>query len=243
MSPLRPLPRSLAPLPDESLVGFLLRLAHHNNVSPGTIVRHTGLSSHWTGLTEHLSISQQYLQTPEQSAEFVRTTRLGEDEVANLFLAPFGARFGPLDATLIRRPRGPILHGNHDVFRRWSRFCPHCLAGDSGIERAHGGSWKRLWRLPPVFACPVYRCLLRHNCAKCGHLGRARPGLCAPAGSPRARGRQNAQLSEELPAAEVPPHPQDSHHDRGNPPVRDSTRPRVATCAAWRLVVLTGQVD
>lgn len=171
MTPLRPLPRSLAPLPDESLVGLLLRLAHHNNVSPGTIVRHTGLSTHRTGLTEHLSISQQYLPTPEQSAEFARTTRLGEDEVANLFLAPFGARYGPLDATLIRRPRGRILHGNHDVFRRWSRFCPSCLAGDSDIERAHGGSWKRLWRLPPVFACPAHRCLLRHNCAKCGHLG------------------------------------------------------------------------
>ncbi|MFB7560102.1 TniQ family protein [Streptomyces brevispora] len=171
MSPLRPLPSSLAPLQDESLAGFLLRLAHHNNVSPGTIIRHTGLSTHRAGLAEHLSISQQYLQAPEKSAEFARTTRLDEDEVVKLFLAPLGARYGPLDATLIRRPRERVLHGNHDVFRRWSRFCPRCLAGGSDIERVHGGSWKRLWRLPPVFACPAHRCLLRHNCAKCGHLG------------------------------------------------------------------------
>lgn len=54
MPQLRPLPRSLAPLPDESLVGFLLRLAHHNNVSPGTIVSRTGMSAHRTALTEHI---------------------------------------------------------------------------------------------------------------------------------------------------------------------------------------------
>ncbi|MEU7322646.1 TniQ family protein [Streptomyces griseoviridis] len=65
MPQLRSLPRSLAPLPGESLVGFLLRLAHHNNVSPGTIVSRTGVSAHLTALTEHIPLSQQYLQTPE----------------------------------------------------------------------------------------------------------------------------------------------------------------------------------
>ncbi|MEV8340685.1 TniQ family protein [Streptomyces niveus] len=171
MSSLRPLPRSLAPLPDESLAGFLLRLAHHNNVSPGMIVRHTGLSTHRTALIEHISVSQQYLQTPEQAVEFARTTRLGQDEVPNLFLAPFGSRYGPLDGSLMRRPPERILHSNRDVFRHWSRFCPGCLAGDSDIERAHGGSWKRLWRLPPVFVCFTHRCFLRHSCSECGHLG------------------------------------------------------------------------
>ncbi|MES9509675.1 TniQ family protein [Streptomyces sp. NPDC000609] len=93
MPQLRPLPRSLAPLSDESLVGFLLRLAHHNNVSPGTIVNRTGMSAHRTALIEHIPLSQQYLQTPEQAAEFSRTTRLRPDEVPNFFLAPFGSRF------------------------------------------------------------------------------------------------------------------------------------------------------
>ncbi|MFG2863234.1 TniQ family protein [Streptomyces sioyaensis] len=177
MPQLRPLPRSLAPLSDESLVGFLLRLAHHNNVSPGTIVNRTGMSAHRTALIEHIPLSQQYLQTPDQAAEFARTTRLRPDEVPNFFLAPFGSRYGPLDTALMRRSPKRILHSNRGVFRRWSRFCPRCLAGDSDVERAHGGSWKRLWRLPPVFACTTHRCLLRHNCFECGHPGLEAQGI------------------------------------------------------------------
>ncbi|GHE00023.1 TniQ family protein [Streptomyces alanosinicus] len=93
------------------------------------------------------------------------------------FLAPFGSRYGPLDTTLMRRQPDRILHSNHGVFRQWTRFCPRCLAGGSNIERAHGGSWKRLWRLPPVFSCLTHRCLLRHNCFKCSHLGLEVQGL------------------------------------------------------------------
>jgi hypothetical protein len=39
------LPRSLAPLPDESLHGFLLRLAHRLDTSPLRLARVTGLVS------------------------------------------------------------------------------------------------------------------------------------------------------------------------------------------------------
>ena len=39
----RPLPRSLTPLPDESLAGFLLRLSCRLHVPPGQIASMTGL--------------------------------------------------------------------------------------------------------------------------------------------------------------------------------------------------------
>lgn len=171
MPGLRPLPRSLTPFRDESLAGFVLRLAHHNTASPGTIVRHTGLSAHRTVILEHISIRQQYQQLPEQIAEFARTTRLSRDEVSELFMAPLGPRYGPLNEALTGRPADRMLYNNRGIFRHWSRFCPLCLAGDSDIERAHGGNWKRLWRLPPVFTCATHRCMLRHDCTQCGHHG------------------------------------------------------------------------
>src|SRR6266508_4985161 len=40
----RPLPRSLDPLADESLPGFLLRLAYRLGISPARLVTLTGLS-------------------------------------------------------------------------------------------------------------------------------------------------------------------------------------------------------
>lgn len=39
------LPRSLAPLPNESLLGFLLRLSHRLDTSPLRLAKATGLTS------------------------------------------------------------------------------------------------------------------------------------------------------------------------------------------------------
>ena len=40
----RPLPRSLDPLPDESLIGFMLRLSHRLDLPPARIATLTGLA-------------------------------------------------------------------------------------------------------------------------------------------------------------------------------------------------------
>ncbi len=42
---LSPLPRSLDPLPDESLPGYLLRLAHRLGLAPARIMQLTGLTA------------------------------------------------------------------------------------------------------------------------------------------------------------------------------------------------------
>ena len=44
MTSLSPLPRSLDPLPEESLPGYLLRLAHRLGLAPVRILQLTGLS-------------------------------------------------------------------------------------------------------------------------------------------------------------------------------------------------------
>ena len=41
---LSPLPRSLDPLPDESLPGYLLRLAHRLGLAPARVMQLTGLA-------------------------------------------------------------------------------------------------------------------------------------------------------------------------------------------------------
>ncbi|MFE2599832.1 hypothetical protein ACFXCZ_25610 [Streptomyces sp. NPDC059396] len=43
LSDLRPLPRSLDPLEDESLPGYLLRLSHRLSIGPGPLVLRAGL--------------------------------------------------------------------------------------------------------------------------------------------------------------------------------------------------------
>ena len=42
---LSPLPRSLDPLPDESLPGYLLRLAHRLGLAPARVMQLTGLTA------------------------------------------------------------------------------------------------------------------------------------------------------------------------------------------------------
>ncbi len=167
----RELPRSLAPLEDESLPGFVLRLAHHNTTSPGEIAIRTGLSAHRRAAREFITVAHQYHMDDERIAELARTTRLTFAEAADLFLFPFADRYGPISPKLVNRQLDRMLYSNRSVFSHWSRYCPQCLAGDSEIERAHGGSWKRRWRLPPVFACPTHHCLLRHDCPECHQPG------------------------------------------------------------------------
>lgn len=41
MTTSRPLPRSLDPLPDESIIGFVLRLAHRLEIPPARVVELT----------------------------------------------------------------------------------------------------------------------------------------------------------------------------------------------------------
>ncbi len=85
-------------------------------------------------------------------------------------MAPSASRYAPLEPTYLGRSRRRERLASSEpwIFGRWSRYCPDCLAGDgSAIQRAHGGPWRKLWRLPPVFACTVHRRLLHDLCPAC----------------------------------------------------------------------------
>ncbi|GAA0596402.1 hypothetical protein GCM10010174_09580 [Kutzneria viridogrisea] len=161
------LPRSLTPLPQEHLPGFLLRLAHRLDLSPSRVAVLTGLKP------GNKPVPFEYLLglPPSAAAEFAHRTRVSASETAELCLGSLGPRYPALDLTeerLLRRQAHGVRGMTRWVLTQSTRYCPRCLAGDgSAIQQAHGGAWQRLWRLAPVFACTTHRCLLEHECPRC----------------------------------------------------------------------------
>ncbi|WP_223185767.1 TniQ family protein [Streptomyces sp. CBMA152] len=166
--------RSLDPLPDEALSGYLLRLSHRLRITPATLVKRTGLGIDTTADSKVYRISMHYLFAlePECEEPFARATRLSPAEVQGLLLAPLGRRYGPLNPRFLKSAEpSRVIRNNSWVLSEKVRYCPQCLAGDgSEIEALHGGAWRRLWRLPVTFACVRHRQLLRDRCPDCGGL-------------------------------------------------------------------------
>jgi hypothetical protein len=177
----RPLPRTLVPLEDESLVGLLLRLAQHTGSSPAAIAVRMGLADR-VGI--HVPTGSLLALPPRKLAEAAHVAGLSLPAMENLLLAPLGERYGPLNQQ--HAPwYGPQLLTNP---RRWvhlrsTQFCECCLAGkDNPLGAELGGSWKRHWHLPVVFVCVDHRRTLRRCCPCCGRPAHAtRQGLIAHA--------------------------------------------------------------
>ncbi|MBT2449668.1 TniQ family protein [Streptomyces sp. ISL-43] len=167
---MRPLPRSLDPLPDETLAGYILRLAHRLGTSPGAVAIRTGLTGHHKeNVLFRVPIRLLHHLEPEQIQAFARATRLAPEEVSCLLTSSLAERYGPLSEKFTpRKSAARMVNDNAWLLTRTPRYCPQCLVGDgSQIQQLHGGSWQRSWRLPPVFACTKHRRLLRIGCPTC----------------------------------------------------------------------------
>ncbi|MFJ6083195.1 TniQ family protein [Streptomyces sp. NPDC092369] len=172
----RVLARSLEPLPDESLPGFLLRLAYRLHRSPARVAQLCGIE---TNGQRRLAADYLLELPPDRAVEFARVTGLSLPEVQGLGLRRYTETF-PLLLTM----RGSTsrqsasrqgMFGSASQFyeSNWavnlsSRFCSQCLAGDgSASQEAYGGPWVLRWHLPVVFACTVHQQLLHSRCASC----------------------------------------------------------------------------
>ena len=164
MDKLSPLPRSLDPLPDEFLPGYLLRVAHRLGLAPIRVLQLTGLTA-GTAASRGLM-----LRLDAGAAEsFARTTRLTAAEVAGLAMSSMAGRYPQAKPLIAISRRGTRPVASPWVFTAATRYCPQCLAGDgSPIQDQYGGPWRKTWRLPVVFACPAHHRLLEHLCPSCG---------------------------------------------------------------------------
>ncbi|WP_395294458.1 TniQ family protein [Kitasatospora hibisci] len=166
------LPRSLIPLPGESLPGFLLRLGHRLDSPPGLMLWRCGLAG--ANPTAHqAAASYLFLLDASKRERFAQVTGTSAEIADQLTLRPLIDRYPPIAHALIspkdpnRAPRG------RRVFPPWvlsshSRYCPACLAGDgSPIQQRHGGPWLLRWRLATSFACLKHNILLEHRCPDC----------------------------------------------------------------------------
>jgi hypothetical protein len=174
------LPRSLDPLPGESLCGFVLRLAHRLGLTPFELAKLTGLEP-----AGHLVSSR--LLSLDAAGSFARATRLDAGEAEELTLAPLAPNYPAAGLTYCGRTRtlaGLFVKENW-ITSAATRYCPACLAGDgSEIQDAHGGTWARTWRLPVVFGCTRHRSMLKLTCPSCRQPAHAKTGqglLPAPA--------------------------------------------------------------
>lgn len=172
----RRLPRSLVPLPGESLPGFLLRLSYRLNQPPARIAELTGLALDGPGGRRLPVILLAGIPEPA-SSDFTRMTRLTSAQAAGLGMGTWQERYAPVIATEEDAPGRDRLNGQV-ILAPATRYCPECLAGDgSAIQQTLGGPWLRAWHLPVIFACPAHHRLLEHLCPECGQAVRGRrPG-------------------------------------------------------------------
>ncbi|WP_413966501.1 TniQ family protein [Actinacidiphila polyblastidii] len=222
----RPLPRSLDPLYDETLVGFVLRLACHNGTVPAEIAARMGLTDE-TSATPGFVPSWQLADMDKPS--LVRAARVAQLTVAEadqLLLAPLGHRYG-----LVSRRYRPwtdpqqLSRPDRWIFIRASQYCPPCLKGDSDLlGQLYGGAWKRAWRLPVMFACSRHQQLLGRYCPKCrtpgqfssnglitrAGAGELHPTQCRGTASDASSGGRRAVCGANLARAHSPRMPADS---------------------------------
>jgi|CZKT01.1.fsa_nt_gi hypothetical protein len=200
-----PLPRSLDPLPAESLPGYVLRLAHRLEQAPARIADLTGLMP--ASRQGRLIPLRCLLRLePLTMKNFTAATRLSEQEARALCLSSLGHRYPPLDLAGNRAQlnSGGIIGRGSWVFTRSTRYCPACLAGNgAAIQQLHGGAWQKLWHLPVVFACTTHRRLLTVRCPQCQGLVHAGAGII----DRPAELLHPAQCRNTTTAGEAGPHP------------------------------------
>jgi hypothetical protein len=86
MPALPPLGRSLSPLPEESLRGYVLRLSYRLNLPPARIAERTGLTA--DGRSPARAPAALLTEIPgEAKTAFARMTRLTTEQVDQLILA------------------------------------------------------------------------------------------------------------------------------------------------------------
>lgn len=159
------LARSLSPLPEESLSGFLLRTSYRLERTPSRVALLSGLMDSQKRLpTQHLL----ELSTPTLE-HFSTIMRLTRDESTGMTLLGLQDHFPTFTDLWSVAQYGRDRPGTSSWAVAYSsRYCPECLRGDgTPVQDMLGGAWRLPWYLPVVFACPTHRRLLECFCPSC----------------------------------------------------------------------------
>lgn len=173
----KPLPRSLAPQAEESLPGFLLRLAYRLRQPPARIADLVGLGHG----QQRLPLGLLFALPPDRADAFAHATRMTLQGAHDLTLARFAPAYPPLAQPRQRDSRTVYADRRSWAVLASSRYCPACLAGSDEVAPG-GGVWKTGWHLPIVIACTAHGRVLRWRCPECGNQpgvpsDTERPGL------------------------------------------------------------------
>ncbi|TKJ33254.1 TniQ family protein [Blastococcus sp. CCUG 61487] len=157
----RPLPRSLAPQPGETLSGYLLNLAHRLDARPIDLAHRTGLEHASTAG----SIDTRFaVALPEEiAARFAHASNLTTDEATGLTLSRWD---GLLFDSSAPGKAARTVQGNGWFVPTLTRACPRCLADTDDIapERV---TWRAAWKTPWAIACTHHNVLLEDTCTRC----------------------------------------------------------------------------
>ncbi|MFE0577170.1 TniQ family protein [Streptomyces sp. NPDC058874] len=135
----RPLARSLTPLQEESLPGFLLRLSSRLEIPPSRLAVRCSLAEHSVHNTRIPTRLLQELPGPT-AQRFAQATRLDLAEVNALTLRRFKSRYPPL-RTAYRTPhRTTTMLSAHWAMEFSPRYCPHAWAGTGARSNRQGAA-------------------------------------------------------------------------------------------------------
>lgn len=159
----RPMPRSLDPLPGEALAGYLSNLAYRLDVTPAELAVRTGLETSRIVVSIDTGFA---VRLPDATAvNFSRACNLSDREVTDLTLARWdGLLFDSNDPGKAAR----TLHGNGWLRPLDTRACPLCLA-DGHPHAPDRRVWHAAWKTPWAVACAQHGVLLADACNGCGH--------------------------------------------------------------------------
>ncbi|WP_193045338.1 TniQ family protein [Mycolicibacterium baixiangningiae] len=144
---------------DESLDGFLERLARANGLRSRQLLR---VLASLAGPSIPTTAFLMFEVDPAFLDRLARISGVCPEELQNATLARFGGGLplqldglNPRERTSFRQV---VMQGWFPQFG--SAICPECLASD--------GLWQLAWRLPIIAACVRHRVLLTPRCAGCG---------------------------------------------------------------------------
>lgn len=158
----RPLPRSLAPQPRETLGGYLLNLAHRLEQRPIDLAERVGLEHSATARSIDSGFA---VRLPEQvAARFARACNLTSEEATGLTLARWD---GLLYDSAAPAKAARTAQGTGWFVPTLTRACPTCLA-DAHPAAPERVTWQAAWKTPWAVACTRHRVLLEDTCTGCG---------------------------------------------------------------------------